>query len=199
MQGGPLARVWQLMLAAALALAAQGAWALEVEPDREAYTYLDRLSFTVRTDAPGGGPAVFWIIDSSGRQSSPIPLAIAGSETVSTAPVPFSPDIYSEDTYTIRVEHGGRTAEAQFRLVDTGVVAVPPYLSYMIGLWAQGLADDKAFVDAMAEARVMQPLQDPDIPDWCRQTAAWALDGLITMDEFAAGLRYLAEIGAMGS
>ncbi len=190
--------MWQFLLAAALALAAQEALALEVEPDRDTYTYLDRLSFTVRTEVPGGGQAVFWIIDSSGRQSSPIPLAMTGSETVSTAPAPFSPAIYAEDTYTIRVEHGGRSAEAQFRLVDTGVVAVPPYLSYMIGLWAQGLADDKSFVDAMAEARVMRPLENPDIPDWCRQTALWALDGLVTMDEFAAGLRYLAEIGAIG-
>lgn len=187
-----------LLLAALALAAAQGAWALEVEPDKQVYSYLDRLSFTVRTDASGNEPAVFWIIDSSGKQSSPIPLAIRGPETVSVAPVPFSPAIYPQDTYTIRVEHAGELAEASFELVDTGAVAVPPYLSYIIGLWAQGLADDETFVDAMAEARVMQPVENPDIPAWYRQTAALAVDGLVTMDEFAAGLRYLAQIGAIG-
>lgn len=191
--------VKQALLAVAVAMAAaQGAWALEVEPDRDSYTYLDRLSFTVRTDAPAGEAAKFWIIDSSGRQSSPIPLAIRGPETVSVAPAPFSPAIYAEDTYTIRVEYAGESAEASFRLVDTGVAAVPPYLTYIIDLWAQGLAGDKALVDALSEARVMRAVEEPDIPDWYMQTAAWAVEGRIAMDDFAAGLRYLDQIGAIG-
>lgn len=186
-----------LLLAAACAASAQCAWALEVETGKDSYTYLDRLSFTVRVDELAGGSAKFWIIDSSGKQSSPIPLAVRGPETVSVAPVPFNPAIYAEDTYTVRVEYAGSRAEASFELVDTGAVAVPPYLGYMIELWAQGSIGDKPFIDALADARVVPPVEDPHIPQWCRQTAAWAAEGALTMDEFAAGLRYLIEAGAV--
>lgn len=188
-----------ILLLVAVAAAAQSAWALEVELDKDQYTYLDRLSFTVRVDELAGSHAEFWIIDSSGRQSSAIPLAVRGLETVSVAPSPFNPSIYAQDTYTVRVEYAGESAEAAFELVDTGAVAVPPYLGYMVSLWAQGAVEDDQLVEVLADARVVPPVQDPQIPQWCRQTAQWASQGFLTMDEFAAGLRYLIEIGVVGN
>lgn len=187
-----------LLLAAVAAAFVQCAWALEVETDRDVYTYLDRLSFTVRVGEPAGGQATFWITDSSGTQSSPIPLAVRGPETVSVAPVPFSPAIYAEDTYTIRVEYGGLSAETSFELVDTGAAAVPPYLEYLIGLWGSGAIGDGALAGALADAGVISAVEDPAIPGWYRQVALWADEGRLTADEFAAGLRYMIQIGVVG-
>lgn len=197
--GAPRRRAVKIvLLLVAVAAATQSAWALEVELDKNQYTYLDRLSFTVKINELTGNRAEFWIIDSSGRQSSSIPLAIQGLETVSVAPSPFNPSIYPQDTYTVRVEYAGESAEATFELVDTGAVAVPPYLGYMVSLWAQGAVEDDQLIKVLSDARVVPSVQDPQIPQWCRQTAQWASQGFLTMDEFAASLRYLIEIGVVG-
>lgn len=222
-----LAAAAALSLAAAIGAEAAGAEpgrAVSIEASSEVYYYGDHLSFAVSVPGYGGGQeiAYLYITHENGRTSSPVPIPLTGARTVSTSPAPFSPPPeqhpdapYPTGLYTLRIEYGGGSDEAEFTLLDSGRIVIPSWIKDTTRLWTADRIGDETYassigylirsgiidVGAAAEADAAgadggegSPVA---IPSWVKQGAQWWVDGMIDDDAYGASLQYLLRAGVI--
>lgn len=233
---GPTAGAALLAAAvAALSLtAAPAAEAAEGEPGRsvsieassEVYYYGDHLSFTVGAPGAGGGDVAYlYITHENGRTSSPVPIPLAGARTVSTSPAPFSPPPeqypdapYPTGLYTLRIEYGGASDEAEFTLLDSGRIVIPSWIRDTTRLWTADRIGDETYAssigylirsgiidvgagagaeEADAAGADVEDGSPVSIPAWVKQGAQWWVDGMIDDDAYGASLQYLLRAGVI--
>ena len=229
---GPAAGAALLGIAAAAALslaAGSTAEAAEGEPGQpvsieassDVYYYGDHLSFTVSVPGYGGGQeiAYLYITHENGRTSSPVPIPLTGVLTASTSPAPFSPPPeqypdapYPTGLYTLRIEYGGGSDEAEFTLLDSGRIVIPSWIKDTTRLWAADRIGDATYassigylirsgiidVGAPAEGAAGDGDSPPvAIPAWVKQSAQWWVDGMIDDDAYGASLQYLLRAGVI--
>ena len=221
-----------VVAALSLAAAAIDAEATEAEPGRavsievssEVYYYGDHLSFAVGAPGYGGGQeiAYLYITHENGRTSSPVPIPLTGARTVSTSPAPFSPPPeqhpdapYPTGLYTLRIEYGGGSDEAEFTLLDSGRIVIPAWIKDTTRLWTADRIGDETYassigylirsgiinVGAAAEADAAgadgEGGSPVAIPSWVKQGAQWWVDGMIDDDAYGASLQYLLRAGVI--
>ena len=238
---GSAAAIGAVLLAAALsaAPAAEAAEAgsdprpaVSIEVSSEVYYYGDHLSFTVGAPgygAAGGGGgdvAYLYITHENGITSSPVPIPLTGSRTVSTSPSPFNPPPeqypdapYPTGLYTLRIEYGGGSDEATFTLLDSGRIVIPSWIKDTTRLWASDRIDDATYassigylirsgiIDVGADAGAGAGAADAAggeaagppaaIPSWIKQSAQWWVDGMIDDDAYGTSLQYLLRAGVI--
>lgn len=224
-----LAAAAALSLAAATSAAAVEAAesgpsrAVSIEVSSGVYYYGDHLSFTVGAPGHSGGDVAYlYITHENGRTSSPVPIPLTGARTVSTSPAPFSPPPeqhpdapYPTGLYTLRIEYGGGSDEAEFTLLDSGRIVIPSWIKDTTRLWTadrigdatyassigylirSGIIDVGAGADSDAAGADGEEGSAVTIPSWVKQSAQWWVDGAIDDDAYGASLQYLLRAGVI--
>ena len=199
-----------------------------IETSKQVYYYGDHLSFTVDVRGDGGaegGIAYLYITHENGRTSSPVPIPLTGSLTVSTSPAAFQPPPsqypdapYPTGLYTLRIEYGGSSGEATFTLLDSGRIVIPSWIKDTTRLWASDKMGDATYassigylisngiIDAGAPAAdradaavgAGEEAEGPvAIPEWVKRSAQWWVDGMIGDDAYGSSLQYLLQAGVI--
>ncbi len=172
---------------------------LEVATSQDTYSYGDFLSFTVTVEKVTQDTASFKITDQDGVAGSSVSMKILNTTTMVTAPNPLTPVPYKEGTYTISVEYDGVTAHAEFQLVDSGIIAIPPWIKDVARLWLDGIIDDTAYLKNLADNGVILLERAPggdevaSIPTVAEISSAAWIQGLISDHEYSLGMQYLTD------
>ena len=151
-----------------------------------------------------------------------MPIPLTGARTVSTSPAPFSPPPeqhpdapYPTGLYTLRIEYGGGSDEAEFTLLDSGRIVIPSWIKDTTRLWTadrigdetyassigylirSGIIDIGAGAEADAAGADGEDGSPVSIPAWVKQGAQWWVDGMIDDDAYGASLQYLLRAGVI--
>ena len=93
-----------------------------------------------------------------------------------------------------------------------GAVVIPEWIRTSAGWWADGLISDEEFAGGIGYLIRSGTIsvssggtgagdgawaEPSGIPEWVKASAGWWADGLISDEEFAAGIEYLVSIGAI--
>ncbi|MFM7796300.1 MAG: hypothetical protein ACKO7N_05990 [Candidatus Nitrosotenuis sp.] len=170
---------------------------VSIKTDKSTYSYGDYLSVTISVAKLTGKNAFLYIIDSTGKSSSAIPVKITKEDTTITTPVPFSKEIFKQGNYQIQVEYGDTKVSSNFRLVDSGNIVMPFGSNIIVTKWVDGTISDKQFLKFLMNNELIkftseQQLQDQIvIPNWYKINAKWWSDRKISDSDLIKGIQYL--------
>ena len=170
---------------------------VSIKTDKSTYSYGDYLSVTISVAKLTGKNAFLYIIDSTGKSSSAIPVKITKEDTTITTPVPFSKEIFKQGNYQIQVEYGDTKVSSNFRLVDSGNIVMPFGSNIIVTKWVDGTISDKQFLKFLMNNDLIkftseQQLQDQIvIPNWYKINAKWWSDRKISDSDLIKGIQYL--------
>ena len=180
----------------------------QIATSQETYYYGDFLSFTVIVPEITDEFATLFIIDESGKGSSPIPLSILQETTTLTAPFPFESQVYPQGKYTLKVQYSNEETSTEFFLEDSGRIVIPLWIKDVATMWTSDMITDETFATAIEflinndiivipTTGSEQSNEQISIPLWVKNNAQWWTEGLITDDDFAKGLQFLIKIGVI--
>lgn len=180
----------------------------QIVTSQETYYYGDFLSFTVTVPEITDEFATLFIIDESGKGSSPIPLSILQKTTTLTAPFPFESQVYPQGKYTLKVQYSNEETLTEFFLEDSGRIVIPLWIKDVATMWTSDMITDETFATAIEflisndiivipAAESEQSSEQISIPLWVKNNAQWWTEGSITDDDFAKGLQFLIKIGVI--
>ena len=180
----------------------------QIATSQETYYYGDFLSFTVTVPEITDEFATLFIIDESGKGSSPIPLSILQEKTTLTAPFPFESQVYPQGKYTLKVQYSNEETSTEFFLEDSGRIVIPLWIKDVATMWTSDMITDETFATAIEflinndiivipTTESEQSSEQVSIPLWVKNNAQWWTEGLITDDDFAKGLQFLIKIGVI--
>ena len=185
------------ILVLAVALPAYAQDALQVTTSKTTYHYGDYLSISIKIQNVTSDTGTMYIIDQSGKKSSPIPFRVTGNTTVIEAPNSFDPTIFKEGTYKIEIDYEDAKSVAEFDLVDVGNKVLPFGSNTILDQWSHGKISDYIFVKFLIDAHLLSfdgtPNEAITIPSWYKTNAGWWLDRQITDQEFVDGLQYMVD------
>ena len=173
--------------------------AVQVTTSKKTYHYGDYLSITVHIQDITSDTGTMYIIDQTGKKSSPIPFRVTGNTTVLDAPNALDPTIFEEGKYKIEIDYEGSTAVAEFELVDIGNVVLPFGSTTVVLQWSQGKISDYIFLKFLIDTHLLSlpgdqtPKEGITIPNWYKENAMWWSDKQISDEEFVKGLQYLVD------
>lgn len=174
-----------------------GATHVQISTSKTTYHYGDHLAVTIEVSEITSSTASIYIIDSTGKKSSPIPIQIRDKTTTITAPNPFDSLLFKEGKYKIELDYNGIKSSTEFEIIDTGNIVMPYGSKTLVPEWAKGIISDYNFLKFLSDKNLVsfpsdQPLRnDIKIPVWYRTNAQWWYDEKISDDEFVKGLQYL--------
>ena len=182
--------------------------AVEISTSKMDYTHGDYLSYQITvTEITDNLAEVYLIIENKGVNTPLLTDIIIASEiTKIIAPYPFDQAIWDYGEYTLEVRYGDEVAKTDFKIVETGQIAIPYWIKDLAKMWiVEEFVTDKDFARAIEyliqNEIIKNPLYDitqgekqVSIPNWVKQNAAWWVDGKISDTEFALSLQYLVKV-----
>lgn len=171
-------------------------WAqtVEVTTSKKIYHYGDHLQVTISVSDITQNFAKLYIIDSSGKKSTPIPIQIRNLTTTITSPNSFDSAIFSQGSYQIQVLYGNASSTTKFDLVDTSSVVLPLGSDILVPQWANGSISDYIFLKFLADKNLIKDSkikQDVKLPFWYKVNGVWWYEKKITDQELLSGIIYL--------
>lgn len=178
---------------------------VQISTSRPVYHYGDSLSFSISVSNVTGDVGVLEIVDQSNQSSSPINIMISKPVSNITAPVPFYRTTFAPGSYILRLQYAGSSASANFSLVDTENIAIPPQFKVVASSWVQNQTSNRLFGEHVAELLSsgviqVQNYQEQNmtvIPSWFKNDAKWWSDGEISDNEFGHVVEFLIESNIM--
>lgn len=170
---------------------------VSVKTDKSDYSYGDYLSVTITVAKLNGKNAFLYIVDSTGKSSSAIPVKITKEDTTITTPVPFSKEIFKQGNYQIQVEYGDTKVSANFRLTDSGNIVMPFGSNIIVTKWVDGTINDRQFLkfltnnDLIKFTNERQTQDQILIPNWYKINAKWWSERKISDSDLIKGIQYL--------
>ena len=182
--------------------------AVEISTSKMDYTHGDYLSYQITVAEITDNLAEVYLIIENKGVSTPLltDIIIASEITEVTAPYPFDQAIWDYGEYTLEVRYGDEVAKTDFKIIETGQIAIPYWINDLAKMWiVEEFVTDKDFARAIEyliqKKIIIVPLYDitpeekqVNIPNWVKQNAAWWIDGKISDTEFALSLQYLIKI-----
>jgi hypothetical protein len=177
-------------------LYAINAQTIGLSTSKETYHYGDYLEIVISVPEITGDDAVLYIVDSSGKKSTAIPVVIQNLTTTITSPNPFDSLIFKEDKYEIEIQYAGENASVEFELVDAGNVVMPFGSSVVVPQWATSSISDYGLLKFLVDKNIIslqgQTLaENAKVPSWFKTNALWWSEKKISDEEFVNGLTYL--------
>ena len=180
----------------------------QIYTSQETYYYGDFLTFTVDVPNVTEELAKLYIIDESGKGSSPIPVAITQKSTTLTSPFPFESQVYPLGKYTLKIQYDNKETSTEFFLNDSGRIIIPLWIKDVAKMWTSNMITDETFATAIEylinneiivipETENEQVSEQISIPEWVKTNAEWWTQNAITDDDFAKGLQFLIKIGVI--
>lgn len=173
---------------------------VSIDTEKETYHYGDYLTFTITVDEVTGSFATLFVVDESGKRSSPIVLPVTNPITVQTAPFPFEKLTYPEGKWALEVEYGGVTDIAEFFVKDSGQIVIPIWIKDVGRMYANDSISAEQYVTSIEFLIAEKIIKIPDyekqntekkIPEWIRTTTDWWTQGMISDHEYATSLEFL--------
>ena len=186
---------------------AEATTSIFIDTEKETYHYGDILTFTVKVNEITGDLATLYIIDESGKKSSPIPFPISQLMITETAPFPFEKSIYPEGKWMLEIEYAGVKDSTEFFLLDSGQVVIPIWIKDVGKMWVNDLINGEQYataieflikeniIDMPKEVNNHEEENELKIPQWIKTSTSWWSQGLITDQEYAKSLEYLLKVG----
>ena len=179
---------------------------IEVFTSKQVYEYGDLLSIIFHVSELTGNQITLHIVDSSGKTSAPINLAINNLNSTITSPFPFYKTVFSPGTYHITAEYSGANATTSFDLIDSGRIAIPTEFKTVVKTWQQGFPTDKDYAGLIRELinnaiinvpNYNNPTNQIHLPQWFKNDAKWWSNDLISDNEFGSSIQYLIQKGIL--
>ena len=121
----------------------------QIHASQETYYYGDFLTFTIEVPDVTEELATLYIIDESGKSSSPIPLNIIEKSTTLTSPFPFESQVYPLGKYTLEIQYSNEVATTEFFLKDSGRIVIPLWIKDVAKMWTADMISDQTFATAI--------------------------------------------------
>jgi hypothetical protein len=179
---------------------------INIQTDKEIYSYGDFLSFTIQVSELTGESAILHIIDESGQSSSAIPVPITELNTVVPSPYPFESAVYPQGKYTLNIEYSGSSDSTEFELIDSGKIMIPFWVRDFSKYWYNDEISDKEFAQGIeflineniivvSQSTSQGTVTEVKIPNWIKTSTGWWLEEKISDGEFAKSIEYLIKAG----
>jgi hypothetical protein len=168
-----------------------------VSTSKDTYNYGDYLGIVINVSEVTGDNAELYIIDSSGKRSTAIPVVIQNLTTTITSPNAFDSVIFKEGKYQIEILYSGASSSAEFSIIDAGNTVMPLGSNVVVPEWAAGSISDYGLIKFLVDKNVLSVPEgetldtDARIPSWYKLNASWWSEKKISDEEFVNGLAYL--------
>ena len=172
--------------------------------EKTTYSYCDRLFYIIEVSEITGEPAIIHIRDESGKGSSAIPIEITNLQNPVPSLMAFEKSMFQLGKYFVDVEYAGSKVTAEFELVDSDNICIPPTISQFLIEWLYENISDGYLIDAFQKYIDPKLINIPfeineeniheiDIPDWVKNVAYWWIQGGISDKDFAQVINYLID------
>ena len=196
-----------LILGFAVLIPPAEAVSIWITPQKNTFYYGDHLAFTVEVSEITGNLATLYIIDETGKRSSPIPFPISQLKTEQSSPFPFEKMTYPEGKWVLEIEYEGTKNDAEFLLKDSGQIVIPLWIKDVGKMWANDLITGEQYATAL-EFLIKQNIiiipekelsgekkENVIIPAWIKTSTAWWTEGIISDHDYGTSIEFLIKAG----
>ena len=172
--------------------------------EKTVYSYCDRLFYIIEVSEITGEQAIVHIRDESGQGSSAIPIEITNLQNPVPSLIAFEKEMFPLGKYFVDVEYAGSKVTAEFELVDSDNICIPPTILQFLIEWLYENISDGYLIDAFQKYIDPKLINIPfeineenihkiDIPDWVKNVAYWWIQGGVSDNDFAQVFNYLID------
>ena len=172
--------------------------------EKTTYSYCEKLFYTIKVSEITGESAIIHIRDESGTKSSAIPIPITNLQNPIPSLGAFEREIYPSGKYFIDVEYSGSEFTAEFNLIDSDNICIPPFIKQLLIEWFNDRISDGLLMDAFqkyVDTKLIdipfeineENIHEVYIPDWVKMIVFWLIHEEISDQDFAHAINYLID------
>ena len=178
---------------------------ISIETSQSVYEYGDHLVMLISVSEITGDDGYIYITDPTERKSLLLQQPISQKYVELPSNFPFDATIWKEGWYSLEFEYSGAKSVVDFKIEDTGRIALPYWIKDLAKMWTTDRISGKEFsvaIEYMINNEIIKiPYTESDdvsattIPEWVKNNAGWWAVGAINDTEFTLALQYLVKTG----
>ena len=178
---------------------------ISIETSQSVYEYGDHLVMLISVSEITGDDGYIYITDPAERKSLLLQQPISQPYVELPSNFPFDATIWKEGWYLLEFEYSGAKSVVDFKIEDTGRIALPYWIKDLAKMWTTDRISGKEFsvaIEYMINNEIIKiPYTESDdvsattIPGWVKNNAGWWAVGAINDTEFTLALEYLVKTG----
>ena len=172
--------------------------------EKTAYSYCEKLFYTIEVSEVTGESAIIHIRDEAGKESSAIPIPITDLQNPVPSLIAFEKEMFPLGKYFIDIEYSGAEFTVEFNLIESDNICIPELIKQFLIEWLNDKVSDGYLMDAFQkyiDAKLVdipfeinnENIHEIDIPDWVKNIGFWWVQGGISDKDFADAINYLLD------